>query len=366
MEEIKGRAVEGKLSASAVGSIIGMQSKEIQNIAAQYAEKKAELELEAKKNKKAEVLTPIERHKKKTALMKTKTEEAKQRIAEIEGIHSKLSGDAEVAKEELSTAIDFKERLAEKKEEFDEVESTSDAEVLQKIKDLIVLNEKLKKEEQEFKDKCRDESARLKEGIAKLEEDLKSDVVQDDENLELVEKQLQTDNERLSKIRAILAKKNRNVARLSLKSDEVPTRAELTQYQKRFVELYNQIAATQLETKQFYTLYNNLDDKRLYLRKQVELLDSIFDNFSAARSSSENMTLYLRQFEKIVEGVKGNKIKVEKKREAEKTERDHLKDRYLDLVEEQRLYVKTIHAFQEECRRNEILINKLQEMGIEV
>lgn len=59
--DITGRAVEGKLSVSAVGSIIGMQSKEIQNIAAQYAEKKAELKLEAKKAKKAEVLTPFER-----------------------------------------------------------------------------------------------------------------------------------------------------------------------------------------------------------------------------------------------------------------------------------------------------------------
>lgn len=59
-------------------------------------------------------------------------------------------------------------------------------------------------------------------------------------------------------------------------------------------------------------------------------------------------------------------LQVEKKREAEKTERDRLKDRYLDLIEEQRLYVKTIHAFQEECRRNEILIKKMQDMGIEV
>lgn len=59
------------------------------------------------------------------------------------------------AKEELAIAVNFKDRLAEKKEEFDEIESNADAEILQKIKDLIILNEKLKKAEQEFKDKCR-------------------------------------------------------------------------------------------------------------------------------------------------------------------------------------------------------------------
>ncbi|XP_039257784.2 coiled-coil domain-containing protein 93-like [Styela clava] len=365
MSEIKGRDVEGKLSARAVGSIIGMQSEEMQNIAAEYAEKRAELARRVK-TEKVEVMTPLEKHEKKASMLRTKIEESRQRISEVEEIHTKLAEEARTAKEELSTASDFKERLAEKMHEFDEMESQADTEVMQRIKDLIILNEKLKKQEQDFKEKCRDEAAKLKEDIAKLEKGLESDDVQEDENLEMVEKQLNADNEKLSKIRSVLAAKNRKVAMLTRKIDEIPTRAELTQYQKRFVELYNQIAATQLETKQFYTMYNTLDDKKLYLKKQVDLLDSIYDNFDAARSSPENMTQYMRQFEKIVEGVKSNKMKVEKKREAEKMHRDKLKDQYLELIEQQRLYVKTIHAFQEECRKNEILVEKLQSLGLDV
>lgn len=82
----------------------------------------------------------------------------------------------------------------------------------------------------------------------------------------------------------------------------MPSRAELTQYQKRFLELYSQggwwrgggggvqssvaarrwrhthtlgrcflfaVAATHKETKQFFTLYNTLDDKKVYLEKEV-------------------------------------------------------------------------------------------------
>jgi hypothetical protein len=39
------------------------------------------------------------------------------------------------------------------------------------------------------------------------------------------------------------------------------------QYQKRFLELYNEVAAKHRQTKQFYTLYNTLEDKRRYLEK---------------------------------------------------------------------------------------------------
>lgn len=57
-------------------------------------------------------------------------------------------------------------------------------------------------------------------------------------------------------------------------------------------------------------MYNTLDDKTQYLKKEVDLLDSIYDNFETARATADNMSKYLRQFEKIVEGVKMNKIKV--------------------------------------------------------
>lgn len=104
------------------------------------------------------------------------------------------------------------------------------------------------------------------------------------------------------------------MAILQRKIDEVPSRAELTQYQKRFIELYSQggfllstwsnqglcsgntqwafhqpynyttclhrlnlclfllclsVSATHKETKQFFTLYNTLDDKKVYLEKEV-------------------------------------------------------------------------------------------------
>lgn len=44
--------------------------------------------------------------------------------------------------------------------------------------------------------------------------------------------------------------------------------------------LLTAVGATHKETKQFYTLYNTLDDSKSYLEKEVNLLNSIYDNFN--------------------------------------------------------------------------------------
>jgi len=62
----------------------------------------------------------------------------------------------------------------------------------------------------------------------------------------------------------------------------------------------------------------------------------------------------------MVDGVKQNKAKAEKKRQDEKMKRDQLGDHHLDLIEKQRLYFKTVKDFKEECRKNEILLSKLR------
>lgn len=46
--------------------------------------------------------------------------------------------------------------------------------------------------------------------------------------------------ENVNRLRLQLAKKNRVIASLTRQLDDVPGRSELTQYQRRFMELYNQ------------------------------------------------------------------------------------------------------------------------------
>ena len=111
-------------------------------------------------------------------------------------------------------------------------------------------------------------------------------------------------------VRLKIAKKNREISTLKRKLDEVPSRNELSQYQKRFIELYNQsnymhanirtkilknkikyfifshinyyclVSGFFMQTKQFYLLYNSQEDKRMHMNKVISLYNSINDQFA--------------------------------------------------------------------------------------
>uniref|UniRef100_A0A667Z966 Coiled-coil domain-containing protein 93 n=1 Tax=Myripristis murdjan TaxID=586833 RepID=A0A667Z966_9TELE len=309
---------EGKLTASAVGQIVGLQSEEIKQIASEYAEKQSELS----SDERSERYGPLQQHRRTVASLNKQIQHKTKQL------------------EEVSTPLFPNHTKLEKElKSLEEVETQADSSLLEKLRALVAMNENLKQQEQEFRTHCREEMARLQQNI----EDLK------------MESGDNTEEEK--------ARRNREIAILQRKIDEVPSRAELTQYQKRFIELYSQVSATHKETKQFFTLYNTLDDKKVYLEKEVNLLNSIHDNFQQAMSSSGAKEQFLRQMEQIVEGIKQSRIKMEKKKQENKMRRDQLNDEYLELLDKQRLYFKTVKDFKEECRKNEMLLSKLRAKG---
>lgn len=349
---------EGKLSASTVGQIVGLQSEEIKQIATEYAEK-AERSVEDR----PERFGPVQQHRRQlTSLNKQITQKTKE-LDELQSKQQEARVACEDAKIQLAEATAHTEKLESELSSLEDVESQTDSGLLEKLRALVAMNENLKHQEQMFRSHCREEMTRLQQNIEELK--LESGDEGDDkkEMNMLIDQQYTTDREKLQKIRLLMAKRNREIAILQRKIDEVPNRAELTQYQKRFIELYSQVSATHKETKQFFTLYNTLDDKKVYLEKEVNLLNSIHDHFQQAMASSGSKEQFLRQMEQIVEGIKQSRIKMEKKRQENKMRRDQLNDEYLELLDKQRLYFKTVKDFKEECRKNEMLLSKLRAKG---
>ncbi|CAL1527703.1 unnamed protein product [Lymnaea stagnalis] len=347
---------EGKVTASAVGSIVGMKSQEIQQMASEYAQKQAEIEQMEKQERQG----GAQQHKRLTSALKKQIELQQSKLDEVATKHKELHAAYVETKQKLEEVQQQSSTIDTEMERLAEIEAGENQGILQTLRSLVAMNENLKKQEQEFKAHCKEEMTRLKENIEKLKEEGDEADSEDKERVNLIDKQYNADKEKLHKIRLLLAKKNREISALQRKIDEVPSRAELSQYQRRFVELYNQVSSKHTETKQFFTLYNTLEDTKTYLNKEVQLLNSIHDNFQTAMSSPNNKEAFLKQFEQIVEGVKQNKAKAEKKRQEEKMKRDQFSDQHLDLVEKQRLYFKTVKDFKEECRKNEILLSKLR------
>ncbi|TKS66787.1 Coiled-coil domain-containing protein 93 [Collichthys lucidus] len=362
---------EGKLTASAVGQIVGLQSEEIKQIASEYAEKQSELTSEER----SERYGPLQQHRRAVTSLNKQIQQKTKQLEEAVECAEKLDKELK-SLEELEEQADSRtamtvmiphilENLEIQRLLFQlckYLETTRRRTVLEKMRALVTMNENLKQQEQDFRTHCREEMVRLQQNIEELKTASGPDAEEEERN-QLIDKQYNTDREKLQKIRLLMARRNREIAILQRKIDEVPSRAELTQYQKRFIELYSQVSATHKETKQFFTLYNTLDDKKVYLEKEVNLLNSIHDNFQQAMSSSAAKDQFLRQMEQIVEGIKQNRIKMEKKKQENKMRRDQLNDEYLELLDKQRLYFKTVKDFKEECRKNEMLLSKLRAKG---
>jgi len=341
-----------KITARAVGSIVGMQSEEIQQMAAEYADKQAELSA-------GRGMSGSEQHKRTITGLQKEIDQQNDILKQVESKHASLSTVYEESQQKLDQVEAYSNKLHKQTQLLQQQETGADPRVLSELRSLVAANESLKKQEQEFRSKCKEEMARFKADIAKAEESGFTGSEADQERHQAIDKQHEADLEKLQKARLILARKIREIASLQRRIDEVPSRAELSQYQRRFVELYDQIAGKHKETKQFYTLYNTLDDTKLYLNKETALLNSIHDNFEEAMSSLSGREQYLKQLDTIVEGVRQNRLKCESRWQEEKMRRDQLNDQHLNLVEKQRQYFKTVKDFMEECRKNEILQSRL-------
>ncbi|CAN9498039.1 unnamed protein product [Ophioblennius macclurei] len=350
---------EGKLTASAVGQLVGLQSEEIKQMASEYAEKQSERSSEER----SERYGPLQQHRRAVASLNKNIQQKSKELQELQAKHSEMKANCDEAKRQLMEATQQSQRLEKDLKCLEVMEEQADKSVLEKLRALVTMNENLKQQEQEFRAHCREEMSRLQHNIEELKSSSGQDTDEEKERNQLIDKQYNADREKLQKIRLLMARRNREIAILQRKIDEVPSRAELTQYQKRFIELYSHVSATHKETKQFFTLYNTLDDKKVYLEKEVNLLNSIHDNFQQAMSSSAAKEQFLRQMEQIVEGIKHSRIKMEKKKQENKMRRDQLNDEYLELLDKQRLYFKTVKDFKEECRKNEMLLSKLRAKG---
>uniref|UniRef100_A0A1X7TSN4 Coiled-coil domain-containing protein 93 n=2 Tax=Amphimedon queenslandica TaxID=400682 RepID=A0A1X7TSN4_AMPQE len=354
---MKGMASAGTddtLSSAMVGSIVGMQSSEILQVASEYEVKRADLE----SAQPSEKVLGAQSHLRLVTGLQKQIASFEKKCSEVQAKHDELYSEYTEAQEELAEVIKRKERIAREMEKLNEMENEENAEVLNQLRSLVSMNESLKKQETQFKAHCKEEKERLSGLIAQLKHG--DDESEDSERVTSLKTLLQTDQEKLQKIRTLLARKNREIAQLQRKIDEIPSRAELTQYQRRFIELYSQVSSMLTETKQYFTLYNTLEDQKAYMEKEVGILTSIHEKFDLAMSSDKNKELFLQQVQQILDGIKQDKEQLGQRCVEERKEKDRLTTIHLDLIDKQRKYYKTVKDFQEECRKNETLLSKIK------
>lgn len=120
-------------------------------------------------------------------------------------------------------------------------------------------------------------------------------------------------------------------------------------------DIFAAVSAKHRETKQFYTLYNTLDDTKCYTEKELKLLNSIYETYPDGMKNPHSREEFLKQLEDIVDGVKQTQSKVRMKCNDEKAKRDILNTKLMGLVDLQRKYAAAIKQLTKECQRCENL-----------
>ncbi|XP_043485643.1 coiled-coil domain-containing protein 93 isoform X1 [Polistes fuscatus] len=333
-----------RLSVNVVGNIFGMQTQEIAKVAEKYASKSiSELEENGTSNTSSALVT----------LQKQK--------ANLQTRIRKLTKERDVLSNKTSEIIDKTDQFYKQRELLErsfkkaqEIGINENDSIYKRLEELLLVHDGLREQELKFREQCKSDLVLLRSILEEINNVLPTE---EEDRLKEYEEQ----KEIVTRARLQLAKKNRAIASLTRQLDDVPGRSELTQYQRRFMELYNQVSAKHKETKQYYTLYNTLDDTKLYLSKELSLLNSIQDNYSEAMASTSGKKQFLKQFEAIVAGVKRNKSMVEKRCADEKNRRDDLSQQLVTLIEQQRKYVVAVRQLTIECRKNEALLAQLRD-----
>ncbi|CAB3376087.1 Hypothetical predicted protein [Cloeon dipterum] len=250
----------------------------------------------------------------------------------------------------VSSLIESQQKLDEEGERLSTLYSTTNKDIVDKLIDKVEKLESLKQDEVAFKQQCHKDLEVLQNKLSEVQSDPR-------ERKEMIPSEREGEQAKeLAALRIYYGKLNRNIASMLRQIDEVPGRAELAQYQKRFLELYTQVADKHKETKQYYTLYNTLHDTHSFLKKELDLLNSIQESYNEAMMSSVGKEQFNEQFKLIVERVRQNKSKIEAKHNEEKAKRDRLSHSLLSLVEKERSYINAIKRLTIECRKNEDLL----------
>lgn len=120
------------------------------------------------------------------------------------------------------------------------------------------------------------------------------------------------------------------------------------------------VNAKHRETKQFYTLYNTLEDTKHYMANELSLLNSIYENYTEGMRNATTREVFLKQLDGIVNGIKQTKIKVQNRCEDEKAKRNGMHAQLMCLVEQQRKYAAAVKQFTIECKHNAELLARLK------
>ena len=351
----------GGIRASGVAGIVAQNSDLIRSAAANLAKVEEDLHLgegnvEANSAKGLEIA-----HQRKVDALKKKIEAAKKEKEKATKKVETLKKIFKDAKSALEERVKYVKKVISKTKELESKEGKVEfQEHLKKLKQLIQLNETLKGKEKAFKAACVKQREAILQKKSEMEDSQSKS--EDSKRLDEIDNMYGGVKKKYDKIRQLLAKKNQHISMVARQIDDVPTRTELIQYERRFVELYQQVDSKLEENRKYYDYYNTQQRIYQFLTKEAEMLQSINDTFLEGMKNKRTQADFLEQMENLIGGIERTKESQENMLDTVKAKFEDNSKKHQKLVEKQRAYFKAVKDFQVACDKNEKLEEQLEEL----
>eukprot|EP00899_Mesostigma_viride_P010745 jgi/Mesvir1/19672/Mv09946-RA.2 len=236
------------------------------------------------------------------------------------------------------------------------------ADAVARLERLVEAQQSLEQEKLDFKARCKQQRAALRQEISDWEQRVQNGVSPDQSAQECeAEELLAHAQQQLGQQQALLAFRNRAVAMLRRRLDEIPTRAELVQYEKRFEDLGDQVESKLAEERKYFATFNTLSKVKEFLTKEVSLLNSIHDQYEKIRLSPvETRQAFVDSMKGVAAGVRQSAAKVQQATDDKLSDLHIATQQHARLLQQQRQHYAWLKAFQEECQKGEQLRALLQ------
>ena len=343
---------EGELNQRSIGKLVRMGARDIMEAAAEFARKSEALAASGE-------MAGVHKLRSERDAAAKQLEQAGRQLAKDQAAATAAAEARAAAEAQKASAVAALEEQAALRgtaeAEMAELEALAKGapqDELAKLQALVALNERLVTQKGEFKAACAKQLGEMQVELAALQQTSAAAADEESGKLAEIEALHDAEDHKATQMRRLVGQKGREITLLSRQVDDKPTSAELMQYERRFRELYSQVASKLDETKRYYALFNTLEEKKGYLSKEVSLLNSIHENFTKATASGGSKDKIVESVETINKSVQQTLGKVEQRLVDARSTRDTHQQKFDSLVAKQRKYFQMVAEYQAECEKN--------------
>ena len=349
---------DGTLTGAIAAKIVGMRAGDIADEAKKYASDDVAASGPAGK------LLVVER---RIAAAEARLAAKEARLAEARRRAASAREAAERASAELDDVVRHNERCVAETEKLRAMVSAPElAETFARVSAKVRRLGERKAAEKTFKANCTREMAEMRARLDAMHAAGGALTAEETAEMDEIAARYAEESARRDRLRAAVAKKGRVTQLLRRKLDDIPTRPELMQYERRFEELYDAVQHRLEETRRCFDAYNVAAEMSTIVRKEISLLNSLQSQAAEAIATEEGRAALVASLREIRAGVRANLERVDERVRAERAATAALREKVAEARARRRTYLSAVKRFQEACDREEATRRRVREHRGEV